>query len=414
MAKKYNCTKNGINYFRKTKVIGHRSNGKPIIKEFYGDGEKDADRQIEEYMQKLKSGLNIEAASLTVEEGMYQWLFNVLLPSKNKKSASFEKHECNYRNYIKNRKIGCIKIQNAVSMPFQLYYNELYNKGIDIEDTRTNTIKHFEVSSEKIFDLNKTLRTFFTHCINQHYTTSNPCSMKNIEIPGNADGEEDEADTDEHTIQAFNDDEIEILKNNIIYIPNKNNTFNMLIQLDLITGLRLGELLGLKKKFLRKYVVKVRNTLKNVKIFDSATSWHREVKLIRPKSDSSIRDVNIPIPFWNTIELYLKEQEEKWKKNNLEFNDESLLFTTETCNPINSTNFNRAWRRFLKRININYKKPHSMRDTYATTLIRRGAKIHDIKDLLGHSSIKITEKYYIFVFPDDKSKTVSLLDDFVI
>ena len=78
------------------------------------------------------------------------------------------------------------------------------------------------------------------------------------------------------------------------------------------------------------------------------------------------------------------------------------------------TNFSRAWKRFLKRIEIRYKKPHSMRDTYATTLIRRGASIHDVKSLLGHSSIKITEKYYIFVFPEDKSQTASLLNDMIV
>lgn len=65
----------------------------------------------------------------------------------------------------------------------------------------------------------------------------------------------------------------------------------MLVQLDFVTGLRLGELLGLKKKFLTQYTVKVRNTLKRVKVFDSDTSWHSEVRLIRPKSKSSIRDI---------------------------------------------------------------------------------------------------------------------------
>ena len=110
----------------------------------------------------------------------------------------------------------------------------------------------------------------------------------------------------------------------------------------------------------------------------------------------------------------MKEQEEKWKKNGLEFNDNCLLFTTDTCQPLDGKNFYTAWQRFLKRIKIPFKKPHSIRDTYATTLIRRGASIHDVKDMLGHSSIKITEKYYIFVFPDDKSKTASLLDDMVV
>lgn len=231
---------------------------------------------------------------------------------------------------------------------------------------------------------------------------------------GNADGEEDEADEEGNDIQVFDDEQMEIIRNNLKYKENDVNTFNMAVQLDFLTGLRLGELLGLKKKFIIKYLVKVRNSLQNVKVYDSPTEWHRELKLIKPKSNDSIRIVNFPIPLWNTLELYFKEQEEKWKRNGLEFNDDSLIFTTETCKPIDRKNFYRAWERFLKRIEVNYKKPHSIRDTYATTLIRRGASIHDVKAMLGHSSIKITEKYYIFVFPKDKAKTASLLDDIVV
>jgi len=57
MAKKYNCEKNGIPYFRKTKTVGHRADGTAVKKEFYGDGEKDCDKQIEEYMDKIKNRL---------------------------------------------------------------------------------------------------------------------------------------------------------------------------------------------------------------------------------------------------------------------------------------------------------------------------------------------------------------------
>ena len=169
----------------------------------------------------------------------------------------------------------------------------------------------------------------------------------------------------------------------------------------------------MKKKYVTQYKVKVRNTLKLVKVFDTPETWHRELKLIKPKSETSIRTINFPIPLWKTLDLYLKEQKEKWKRNGLEFNDDSLIFTTDTCKPIDLINFSRAWKRFLNRIDIPYKKPHSIRDTYATTLIRRGASIHDVKDLLGHSSIKITEKYYIFIFPEDKSTTASLLNDII-
>ncbi len=231
---------------------------------------------------------------------------------------------------------------------------------------------------------------------------------------GNADGEEDDEDIEGNNIQAFNDEEMSIIKNNLSYKIGKNNTFTVIAQLGFLTGLRIGELLGLKKKYVEKYLIKVRNTLKKVKVFDTPETWHYEVKLIKPKSSQSVRNVNYPIPFWNTLDLYFKEQEQKWKNNGLEFNNDSLIFTTDTCKHIDGTNFTRAWRRFLKRINVSYKKPHSMRDTYATTLIRRGALIHDVKDLLGHSSITITEKYYIYVFPEDKSKTASLIDDMFI
>lgn len=184
MATKYNCVKNGIKYFRKTKVIGHDpKTGKPIQKEFYGNGEKDADRQIEEYMDKLKKGLRVNAAKLTVAEEMYHWLFDVLLHSKDSKSASFEKHETNYRLYIKDSPIACVAIQNAIPSPFQDYYISLYRDGVDLVNEETNEIKHKEVSEDKIFDINKTLRLFFTYCIKQKLTDDNPCSLKNIELP---------------------------------------------------------------------------------------------------------------------------------------------------------------------------------------------------------------------------------------
>ena len=67
----------------------------------------------------------------------------------------------------------------------------------------------------------------------------------------------------------------------------------------------------------------------------------------------------------------------------------------------------------LKKLNITYKKFHSIRDTYATKLIRLGANITTVKELLGHSSIQITEKYYIFVFPEDRSETANLLNTLI-
>ena len=171
---------------------------------------------------------------------------------------------------------------------------------------------------------------------------------------------------------------------------------------------------GLKKKFITENMVKIRNTLKRIKVFESPSKYHYETKLIKPKSDSSIRNVNFPTDFSIILEQYLQEQELKWKENGLQFDDNSLIFTTKNCTPIEVSNFIRSWRRFLKRLNIEYKKFHSIRDTYATKLIRLGANITTVKELLGHSSISITEKYYVFVFPEDKSEVANLLNNLIL
>lgn len=182
----------------------------------------------------------------------------------------------------------------------------------------------------------------------------------------------------------------------------------------MLHGLRSGELRGLKRKFVEQNKVKIRNTLKRVKVFDTPTKYHYETKLIKPKSDSSIRVVNFPTDFYKILEQYLQEQELKWKENGLNFNEDSLMFTTKNCTPIEVSNFRRRWKRFLKRLNIEYRKFHSIRDTYATKLIRLGANITTVKELLGHSSIKITEKYYVFVFPEDKTETANLLNNLIL
>lgn len=416
MATKYNCEINGVKYFRKTKTIGYDETGKAVKKPFYGDGEKDCDRKIEEYMNRLKNGINMDFQKASIEQLMYDWLFNVLIKSSTSKSSSFEKHESNYRLYIKNSPIGCLSASNITSKPIQLYYNELFEKGLQAFNKKEELVVR-KVSSEKIFDINKTLRLFFTYCISQDYRRDNPCTLKKISIPGNADidDEEDESIFD-FNIQAFDDEEVNIIKQNLKYENNKSNTFNVAILTDLVSGLRKGELLGLQRKYidLVNCRIRVRWTLKLVKVYDSPTTYHRELKLIKPKSKSSIREISFPKSLTPILKQYFSEQEQKWNENGLKFTDESLIFTTKTCKPIDTMNFSRAWERFLKRINVKYKKPHSIRDTYATTLIRRGASIHDVKALLGHSSIKITEKYYIYVFPEDKSSTVNLISDFVV
>ena len=74
------------------------------------------------------------------------------------------------------------KKQNFVIGFFGDSKQNIYENGIDYKDPKTNNIRHIKVSEDKIFDLNKTLRSFFNYCIKQKYTLENPCSLENIEL----------------------------------------------------------------------------------------------------------------------------------------------------------------------------------------------------------------------------------------
>ena len=52
-----------------------------------------------------------------------------------------------------------------------------------------------------------------------------------------------------------------------------------------------------------------------------------------------------------------------------------------------------------------------MRKTFTTRLLSRGAAITDVQHLLGHASVKITEKAYAAFVKNERFKqTINLLD----
>lgn len=57
--------------------------------------------------------------------------------------------------------------------------------------------------------------------------------------------------------------------------------------------------------------------------------------------------------------------------------------------------------------NARQLSPHALRHTFATEMLRNGAKMETVRDLLGHESIKTTERY-AHVFKETTAKEYSL------
>ena len=60
-------------------------------------------------------------------------------------------------------------------------------------------------------------------------------------------------------------------------------------------------------------------------------------------------------------------------------------------------NFDRDFKSLLKRANVEPKRFHDLRGTYATQLIRNGCDLKEVQMSMRHININTTAQYYIFV-----------------
>lgn len=367
MAKKTNCTKNGKNYYRVTKVVGHKADGTPIRKEFYGSGINEANEKADEYMNKIENGLNLDFQTVTINDLLHKWLFQIKL--NEVKPASFQSYEGIYRNYISNSEIAGLKVFSTKSIQIQNYYNKL---------GKTKTYS-------QIKKLNKLLKSFFIYAEKEGFILKNPCN--NITIPNSVEK------PDNKEISYFTEKEIKILKEQI-----KGEKIENIILFALGTGLRQGEILALKWENvnLEENYIEVKESIKKVYVFDS--EGNKELKTItqKPKTKNSLRKVDLPTSIVKILKSIPKTSE--------------YVFCDECGLPFSSKTVFGNWKKILTNSGIEYKKFHSLRHTYATMLLTKGVDLKTVQDLMGHSDITITQ-IYLHVLPKTKVDAVNRLND---
>lgn len=395
MAKKTNFEANGKEYFRVTRTVGKKADGTPLRKQFYGTGIKEANEKADEYMDSINKGMNTDFKDLDINNLCDIWLYVIKSKDTNFKPSSFSKYEGIYRNYIKDSEIGHLKVYTCKTINIQKYYNKLSENG---------------KSESQIKNLNKVLKGSFNYAIQEGYCLKNPCQF--VSIPKNNIDNFDEIEDDEDDYFELEDIDKIITECNRRIINRDLDYLPYLILFSIGTGLRQGEVTGLQKKYFSDYTVRVKKELCKIKKFKGKECVGYEYKLITPKTPSSIRNIDVTTYLFDIIQKYITEIVfSNYKKNSLEFNDKSLIFVNNSCSVIEQSNLRKKWMRFLKDINVEYKKWHSLRSSYASLLFLCGADIKTVQELLGHSDINTTAKIYLHIFPETKKEAVNRLNE---
>ena len=155
-------------------------------------------------------------------------------------------------------------------------------------------------------------------------------------------------------------------------------------------GLRKGEALALRWSDIDMTTgtMQVRRTVSRVK-------GQSQLNFGPTKSDYSRRDSFIPPIVFAALQVHWAAQELERARAATNWLDHGLVFTTCTGRPIEPSGVNRLFTTVTKRAGIGHERVHNLRHT-AATLLRAygGADLHDIKEILGHSSIAVTSDLY--------------------
>jgi integrase len=169
------------------------------------------------------------------------------------------------------------------------------------------------------------------------------------------------------------------------------------------TGLRLGELLGLRWEDvdLEAGRLRVRYSLANV---------DGELVLQEPKTDRSRRTLVLPDVVITALRAHRTRQKADRLVSGSRWTDSGHVFTTLHGTPYHAATITRAFKAALTRAGLPACRFHDLRHAAATFLLAQGMTLEDVKNLLGHSSITLTSNTYGHVLEQRQRQVAAAMD----
>jgi len=175
----------------------------------------------------------------------------------------------------------------------------------------------------------------------------------------------------------------------------------------LYTGLRRGELLALKWKYLDL-------DMATLHVVESAYKLESGEYIVKePKTKRSQREVSLSPSLTLLLKLHRDAQETLFDKIGKTLAENEFVFTRDDGSPINPNAITLAHRRILKNAGIPHIRVHDLRHTHATLLFKAGVHPKTVSMRLGHANIGITIDLYTHMLPGLQEAAAERFDDLI-
>ncbi len=328
-------------------AVGFNENGKIKYKSVYARTLSEVKEKMAE-VHSIKGSTSISAIKITVKDIAYEWLSSAKLRVKESSYA-------NYENIVFKHILPVLGREHITSLTTQKLNDFIHYK---LNSGRLN--RSGGLSAKSVRDIMTVYRSIEAYAVREYGIKQTFFTMPK---------------TEKKQTDILNSAERKRLENYLLHNPSNTNTAVLLC---LFTGLRIGELCGLKWSDIDfdNGTLTVSRTVQRINKHGKS-----EVVIGSPKSKTSIRTVPIP-------EFLLKILKRKRKDNN-------VFLITGTCKPTEPRTMQNRFKSILKVCNIRDVNFHLLRHTYATVCIENGFDPKTLSELLGHSDASITLNRYV-------------------
>ena len=343
--------------------------GKQKFKNVLGKSQSEVKEKLKAAIEESKDIDLIKAEEYTVGQWMDVWFENC---AKLKVRPS--SHQT-YKGYIENHikpYIGSIPLNQLTSLDLQKLYKKLLNKGrVERKESKEQPKG---LSAKTVRNINQVISSAMEFAKSQKLIRNNPtdgCSLPKAE---------------HKEMQTLSAEQL-----SAFFTEAKESGVYEFYYIALATGLRRGELLGLKWQ--------------DIDFENGILHIHRQVSRIDGevveaplKTKNSYRNVAIGA---DAVEI-LKAQKEKMQSD--------YVFPSPTGGPISPDSVLHMLHRVLNRAGLPKVRFHDLRHTFATLALQNGVDVKTVSGMLGHYSAGFTLDIYAHVTTTAQKQAANTMD----
>lgn len=354
--------------------------GKPKRISYYTKTKSEAIKKLHEEEYKIHFQEHVDPTSTKLIDWLRLWLETYMRNSLKQSTYT------SYKGYIENHlapSFPNLKLKDLTAKLLQEFYNyKLTEEGL---------------SAKTIANLHRCLHKAMKQAVLEHHIDFNPCDAVNL--PRN----------EKPQIEILTREEQQKL-----IFTSYQFRYGIFIRLTLATGIRLGELLGLRWEDIdtKKNMLNIRRTLNRLpKVDYNGIGNSTEVVIQEPKTKNSIRSVPLMQVILNELVQWRNVQLSDARTAGTAYFDSGFIVTNLTGGYIEPRTFKDYYNQILEAAGLGHYTFHALRHTFATRALEQGMDAKTLSTLLGHYSVSFTLDTYTHVLDSQKHEEMSLMEE---